>query len=103
MRRLGEMSEVAAAVSFLASEDAAFINATDLKVHYIHHYMYIVHCTCNDVTFTVPPLILFNCWEKIKKIKFSKNNFSQTLNFFKNFDPGGSQSFCKTKYVIFQT
>ncbi|XP_023329192.1 3-oxoacyl-[acyl-carrier-protein] reductase FabG isoform X1 [Eurytemora carolleeae] len=30
--RLGEMSEVAAAVSFLASEDAAFINATDLKV-----------------------------------------------------------------------
>ena len=32
MLRLGEMSEVAAAVSFLASEDAAFINATDLKV-----------------------------------------------------------------------
>ena len=30
--RLGEMSEVAAAVTFLASKDAAFINATDLKV-----------------------------------------------------------------------
>ena len=31
--RLGEMSEVAAAVTFLASKDAAFINATDLKVY----------------------------------------------------------------------
>ena len=30
--RLGEMSEVAAAVTFLASKDASFINATDLKV-----------------------------------------------------------------------
>jgi hypothetical protein len=30
--RLGEMAEVAAAVTFLASADAAFINATDLKV-----------------------------------------------------------------------
>ena len=30
--RLGEMSEVAAAVTFLASRDAAFINAADLKV-----------------------------------------------------------------------
>ena len=32
MCRLGEMSEVAAAVAFLASEDASFINASDLKV-----------------------------------------------------------------------
>jgi hypothetical protein len=33
--RLGEMAEVAAAVAFLASADAAFVNATDLKVpHY---------------------------------------------------------------------
>ena len=31
--RLGEMAEVAAAVVFLASKDAAFINATDLKVN----------------------------------------------------------------------
>jgi hypothetical protein len=30
--RLGEMAEVAAAVAFLASADAAFVNATDLKV-----------------------------------------------------------------------
>ena len=30
--RLGEMAEVAAAVTFLASADATFINATDLKV-----------------------------------------------------------------------
>ena len=30
--RLGDISEVAAAVTFLASNDAAFINATDLKV-----------------------------------------------------------------------
>jgi len=30
--RLGEMSEVGAAVAFLASRDASFINATDLKV-----------------------------------------------------------------------
>merc|ERR1719412_2023189 len=30
--RLGELSEVAAAVTFLASKDAAFVNATDLKV-----------------------------------------------------------------------
>merc|ERR1712088_323828 len=30
--RLGEMSEVAGAVTFLASRDAAFVNATDLKV-----------------------------------------------------------------------
>ena len=30
--RLGEMAEVAAAVAFLASKDAAFVNATDLKV-----------------------------------------------------------------------
>ena len=29
--RLGEMSEVGAAVAFLASKDASFINATDLK------------------------------------------------------------------------
>jgi len=31
-KRLGDMSEVAAAVTFLASLDASFINATDLKV-----------------------------------------------------------------------
>ena len=30
--RLGDIAEVAAAVTFLASNDAAFINATDLKV-----------------------------------------------------------------------
>ena len=30
--RIGDISEVAAAVTFLASRDAAFINATDLKV-----------------------------------------------------------------------
>merc|ERR1712037_564777 len=30
--RLGEMAEVAGAVTFLASRDAAFVNATDLKV-----------------------------------------------------------------------
>jgi len=30
--RLGEMCEVAGAVTFLASRDAAFVNATDLKV-----------------------------------------------------------------------
>jgi len=30
--RLGEMCEVAAAVAFLASKDASFVNATDLKV-----------------------------------------------------------------------
>lgn len=30
--RLGEMSEVAAAIAFLASKDASFVNATDLKV-----------------------------------------------------------------------
>ena len=29
---LGEMCEVAAAVAFLASKDASFVNATDLKV-----------------------------------------------------------------------
>ena len=32
LHRLGEMSEVAAAVTFLASRDASFINASDLKV-----------------------------------------------------------------------
>jgi len=31
-KRLGDMSEVAAAVTFLASKDASFVNATDLKV-----------------------------------------------------------------------
>ena len=30
--RLGEMAEVGAAVAFLASADAAFVNASDLKV-----------------------------------------------------------------------
>jgi len=30
--RLGEMAEVAGAVCFLASRDAAFVNASDLKV-----------------------------------------------------------------------
>ena len=30
--RLGEMAEVAGAVTFLASRDAAFVNASDLKV-----------------------------------------------------------------------
>jgi len=32
LKRMGEMSEVAASVVFLCSQDAAFINATDLKV-----------------------------------------------------------------------
>merc|ERR1712179_465838 len=31
-KRLGDMSEVAAAVTFLASKDASFVNASDLKV-----------------------------------------------------------------------
>jgi len=31
-KRLGEMSEVAAGVTFLCSKDASFVNATDLKV-----------------------------------------------------------------------
>ena len=33
LSRLGEMCEVAGAVTFLASRDAAFVNATDLKVN----------------------------------------------------------------------
>ena len=32
LERLGEMSEVAAGVTFLCSKDASFVNATDLKV-----------------------------------------------------------------------
>jgi NAD(P)-dependent dehydrogenase (short-subunit alcohol dehydrogenase family) len=45
--RLGEMAEVAAAVAFLASADAAFVNATDLKVspYYQKCKTMDAHCT----------------------------------------------------------
>ena len=52
--RLGEMSEVAAAVTFLASKDASFVNATDLKVTSVHWSPILVPRTqCPSCRWTV--------------------------------------------------
>ena len=50
--RLGEMAEVAAAVAFLASRDAAFVNATDLKVTMIM-LMFVMVIIIEKVMFVV--------------------------------------------------
>ena len=46
--RIGDISEVAAAVTFLASKDAAFINATDLKVA-LEMFVKLAHKDCSVI------------------------------------------------------